>query len=162
MLVLAGLVAGGVAVVALTLLFAWPAGEGEVEGAVLTVGLVDDYAVGSVTEVGAGRFFLVRTSDEEFVALSWVDSHLRGCKVPWRPDFEFAGPNPIREGTGWFRDGCSGSTYDKLGRLVSGPSPRDLDRYVVTLLGDEVSVDTGAYVCGWAPPGASCLETTID
>ncbi len=121
MLVLAGLAVAGVAAVALALLFARPAGEGEVEGEVLTLGSVDDYAVGSVTEVGAGRFFLVRTSDEEFVALSWVDSHLRGCKVPWRPDFEFADPDPSGRAPAGSATGAAAPRTTSWAGSCSGP-----------------------------------------
>ena len=155
MLLFAGLLVAGVAAVVLTLLFARPAGEGE--GEVLTLGQADDYAVGSVTQVGEGRFWLVRTGEQEFLALSWVDPHL-GCTVPWDADFVWPDPDTGVETAGWFRNPCHGETYDKLGRRVFGPSRRDLDRYAVTVVDGEVSVDTGAYVCGWSPPGARCVE----
>jgi hypothetical protein len=74
-----------------------------------------------------GDFWLVKLDANTVVALSPIDSHIRHCHVPWRPDFVFNGE------TGWFRDPCSGSTYDLAGNRIFGPAPRGLDRYEVHL-----------------------------
>lgn len=154
-----GLLVAGVAMVVLALLFARPAGEGmpEEQGGPLTLGPVEDFAMGSVTEAPEGELWLVRVGEEEFLALSWRDPHM-GCRVPWNEDFVWPDQETGVETAGWFRNPCHGETYDKLGRRAFGPSPRDLDRYVVSIVDDEVVVDTSRYVCGWSPPGAACVE----
>ena len=147
------LFASALALAAIAIMFAWPSGEPD--NGVFDLGAVDDFSVRSVTTVEEGEFHLVRLDDGTFVALSWVDSHL-GCTVPWRERFVW----PDETGTprqGWFR-GCHGETYDITGHRVFGPSPRGLDRYPVTVMGGRVTVDTGRYLCGYAPPGADCVQ----
>lgn len=78
---------------------------------------------------------LVRLEDGEFRALYPYDPH-RGCAVAWRPDFEWEGR------TGWFRNSCHGELYDISGTRVSGPSPRDLDRFPVAVVDGRVIVTT--------------------
>ena len=154
----AGLLLSGAAVVVIALIFAWP-GSGPDDGR-FALGHVDDYRVGSVSTIKGGEFHLVRLSEERFIALSWIDSHLRRCTVPWRPDFVWPDARTGTDRSGWFRDPCSGSTYDKQGRRAFGPSPRDLDRFAVAIVDEMVIVDTAQYVCGQAPPGAGCVEAT--
>lgn len=126
--------------VAAVVLFAWPQ---DIPGRTrFDMGPTDAFAVGSVTTVEDGAFHLVRLSEEEFVALSWRDSHVRHCTVPWKPDFLWPDPDTGQPRRGWFRDPCGGSTYDKDGRRVFGPAPRSLDRYAVAIVRDRVIVDT--------------------
>ena len=144
----------GLGALAAVLLFTWPQ---DVSGhARFDVGSVDSFSVESVTTVEDGEFHLVRLDDETFVALSWRDPHL-GCMVPWKPDFVWPDPTTGRSKQGWFRNPCHGETYDIAGRRVFGPAPRDLDRYVVSIVGDRVFVNTDRFVCGHAPPGAPCV-----
>lgn len=155
-LLLVSLLALGVASIAGALIFAWP----HVRSAKthFDLGSVDGYDIGSVTQVPAGRFYLVRLGQDEFVAISWrTPGTYRQCTIPWRPTFLW--PDPENGGAlraGWFRDPCSGSTFDKDGTRVFGPSPRGLDRYVVSIVGGQIAVDTSRYVCGYAPPGVPC------
>lgn len=120
----------------LVALFSWPAGE-PATGAV-TVGSIDDFGIGSVTTYADGEFHLVRLSEDEFIALGARGSHVRACFVPWRPDFVWSRDGGTR---GWFRDPCSGSTYDKEGHRVFGPAPCDLARLPVRFVSDKVVVD---------------------
>ena len=148
------LLASVLALAAIAIIFAWPSREPG--NGVFDLGSVNDFSVGSVTTVEEGEFHLVRLDDGTFIALSWVDSHL-GCTVPWRENFVW----PDATGTprpGWFRNGCHGETYDITGRRVFGPSPRGLDRYPVSVVSGRVTVDTNRYVCGYAPPGADCVQ----
>ena len=145
------LLMSGVAIAAIALLFVWPSSEPESDG--FDLGAVDDYSIRSVTTVEEGGFHLVRLDEETFIALSWIDPHL-GCTVPWRPDFSW-------EGTlGWFRNPCHGETYNRAGLRVFGPSPRDLDRFVISIEDGRIIVDTRHYVCGFAPPDTSCGAPT--
>ena len=144
----------GLGALAAVLLFTWPQ---DVSGPTrFDVGPVDSFSVESVTTFEEGAFHLVRLDDETFVALSWRDPHL-GCMVPWRADFVWPDPTTGRSKQGWFRNPCHGETYDIAGRRVFGPAPRDLDRYVVSIVGDRVFVNTDRFVCGHAPPGAPCV-----
>ncbi len=146
-------VLGGLAAL---LLFTWP--QDSPSRTRFDLGSVDAYSVGSVTTVEEGAFHLVRLSEEAFIALSWTDSHVRHCTVPWKPDFVWPDPDTGQETRGWFRDPCGGSTYDKEGHRVFGPASRDLDRYSVSIAGDRVLVNTNSFVCGYALPGAPCVS----
>lgn len=111
------------------LAFFWPKNVGAF-GSKMTVGKVDDFAVGSVTRVREGRFFLVRIP-EGFLALYWKCPHL-GCTVPWQAEEQR------------FHCPCHGSIYDIDGERISGPTPRPLDLMAVSIVGGKVIVDTGA------------------
>lgn len=115
------------------------------------VGAVDDFEIGSVTTIPEGRFHVVRTTSDEFIALSWRNPGQSHCTVPWNRTSEW----PDASGDlahGWFRDPCTGSTFDKSGHRVFGPATRDMDRYPVTIVAGEVTVDSHHYVCGFSPP----------
>ena len=134
-------------------LFAWPKDSpGRTR---FDVGSVGSFDIGSVTTVDEGAFHLVRLSDETFIALSSRDSHLRECVVNWEPDLVWP-PRPGGGSLGWFRAYCSGTVFDKTGQREFGPSPRDLDRYSVSIVDDRVLVNTERFICGVAPPGAAC------
>src|SRR3990172_6101340 len=96
-LLFAGLVAFGLFILALLLVFVWPSVDSPQTH--FDLGPVDGYRIGSVTTVPEGKFHLVRLSEHEFIALSWVDPQ-GGCTVPWRPAFQFRGEH------GWFRNPC--------------------------------------------------------
>ena len=49
---------------------------------------------------------------------------------------------PFCESSGRFECPCHGSIYDLAGEYITGPAPRGMDRYEVTLDGDNVVVDT--------------------
>lgn len=140
---------GGAAITAMALVFAWPGSDSG--GGRFDLGHVDDYAIGSVSTIGEGEFHLVRLGNDTFIAMSWRDPHSE-CAVfsraddRWRPEIR-----------GSFRDPCHGSSYRMDGTRVFGPSPRDLDRFVVSIVNEDVIVDTARYVCGWSPPGAACV-----
>ncbi len=146
----------GVGTVAgVAILTAWLLWFSESEDSQFDLGPMDAFEVGSVTTVEQGKFHLARLSQEEFVALSWVDPHM-GCMVRWRADFVWPTSGNGEQKKGWFRNGCHGETYDTAGRLVFGPSPRDLDRFAVSIEDGRIIVDTSTYVCGRAPPGEPC------
>lgn len=86
-------------------------------------------------------FWLVRQGEAEFLALSQRDPESK-CTVPWRPEFEYRGWK------GWFRDPCHGATYDLPGRCFTGPCPRGLDRFPVTIRDGHVFVDTSRKILG--------------
>ncbi len=151
-LFLVGLASAAAASGALAAIFAWP--RPHVERTRFDLGPADDYRTGSVTKIIEGKFYLVRLSKDDFVAVSWHDP-FSGCAVPWRPEYVLRGHR------GWFRDPCHTSTYDREGRWVAGDHlPHDLYRFSVSLKNGRVIVDTSRYVCGFAPPGARCAGPT--
>ena len=133
----------------------------------VSIGLIENFPPGTVTSFRAvldvdGRdgFHIVRLDDGELLALRDRDTHL-GDPVPYRPDFVYAGrtgwfrgdPVPYRPDfvyagrTGWFR-GVHAETYDMAGRLVFGPTPRDLDRLAVEVRNGAVYVNPRAITPG--------------
>src|SRR5207247_5407987 len=80
------------------------------------------------------------------VALYQKCVHL-GCRVPWCTTSQ------------WFECPCHGSQYNRVGEKQGGPAPRGLDRFVLTVSGGNITVDTGLRVLGppvgTHPPGPS-------
>ena len=71
------------------------------------------------------------------VALYQKCVHL-GCRVPWCATSQ------------WFECPCHGSQYNRVGEKKGGPAPRGLDRFVVSVDGGVVTVDTKSIIVG--PP----------
>jgi cytochrome b6-f complex iron-sulfur subunit len=81
----------------------------------------------------------VYTGMEQYglVALYQRCVHL-GCRVPFCQTSQ------------WFECPCHGSKYNRVGEKKAGPAPRGLDRFVFTVAGGVVKVDTGTIILG--PP----------
>ena len=75
--------------------------------------------------------------DQGVVALYQKCVHL-GCKVPWCQSSQ------------WFECPCHGSRYNRVGEKKGGPAPRGLDRFVLSVSGGNIIVDTGQLILG--PP----------
>jgi Rieske Fe-S protein len=102
--------------------------EGEY-GGVVTVGLVDDFPLGSVIEFPEHRLFLIRSHDGGFLAVHNRCPHL-GCTVYWDPpQNHFVCP-------------CHASSFDFYGDFESPPVPRALDTCPVQIEDMTVQVDT--------------------
>ncbi len=103
-------------------------------------------------EVLAAKAFLVRV-EGELIALSETCTHL-GCRVPYC------------ESSNRFECPCHGSVYNRAGELITGPSPRGLDRHPVEVGEDGLLyINTESTIPGAAPgtltidepsPGPSC------
>ncbi len=103
-------------------------------------------------EVLAAKAHLVRI-DGELIALSEKCTHL-GCRVPYC------------ESSNRFECPCHGSVYNRAGELLTGPSPRGLDRHPIEIGADGlVYIDTSTKIDGVSPgtitmeepsPGDSC------
>ena len=113
-------------------------------GAKLTLGPVSSYPANSSTPVPSGRLYITNANDYIF-ALSEKCPHL-GCHVPYC------------QSSGRFECPCHGSIYDLAGEYVTGPAPRGMDRYKVTLVADHVVVDTGVLNSG-PPRGTNHILT---
>lgn len=121
------IVAGELAIGTVTLL--WPNKTGAFGGEI-TVGASSIPAVdGEPFRFAEGKFYIVHTKDG-IEALYWKCVHL-GCTVPW-----VAGQKR-------FICPCHGSVYTYDGARESGPAPRALDLFPVTVNADgSVVVDT--------------------
>ena len=74
---------------------------------------------------------IVKDTDGSYwIALYQRCVHL-GCTVPFRDDCES------------FKCPCHGSHYNVDGEYLDGPAPRSLDRFLLNLQGEDVSVNTG-------------------
>ncbi len=121
-------------------------------GAKLKVGTTSSFAEGTTTYVPEGSMYVVNAQRYLF-ALSEKCPHL-GCHVPYCAS------------SGRFECPCHGSIYDLAGEYVQGPAPRGMDRYQITLHGEDVIVDTGKLEPGpprgtkhflTPPKGPSCI-----
>lgn len=82
---------------------------------------------GDPISVPKGKFWLVRTRENQVVALYRVCTHL-GCLFNWRPEqYKFICP-------------CHGSQFQLDGTYIRGPAPRSADRFVVRLLDEQGTV----------------------
>ena len=126
-------------------------------GSVINAGKLDDI-LAYINEnnlpfySGTGRFYIVRYNgrpegDIDYAA-EGVEAdgvmplyqrcvHL-GCRVPFCVQSQ------------WFECPCHGSQYNQVGEKKGGPAPRGLDRFVVSVEGGTVVVDTKMVILG--PP----------
>ncbi len=80
---------------------------------------------------------IIANMEQGFVALYQRCVHL-GCRVPWCQTSQ------------WFECPCHGSQYNRVGEKKGGPAPRGLDRFVFSISGGAMTVDTSQVVLG--PP----------
>lgn len=81
-----------------------------------------------------------------------------GCRVPW------CGPSQ------GFECPCHGSKYNAIGEYFAGPAPRNLDRFVVELDGNNFIIKTGSIIQTPRAPvlsvpfpqGPSCIGVTSE
>lgn len=150
--------------VALVLLLLW---QSQPSGPTVVIGTVADYPVGSITqldlrvkltehvprvsdsadlEIAEVPIFLVNDSAAGLLALYAMDPHL-GCRVLLVSDLPpDSGFDPAPEVV--FLTPCHGEQYDLLGRYIAGPAPRGLDRFGVSVVGEDVVVDVAAFEYG--------------
>jgi nitrite reductase/ring-hydroxylating ferredoxin subunit len=100
----------------------------------VSAGTVDEFSYRAPRQFADDEFWITMVGDGEFVAVYDRDP-VSGCALVWGPKHEFAGE------TGWFRDPCTGSTYDLTGGCFDGPCEIGLNRMGVTVEGDELIVD---------------------
>jgi len=99
-------------------------------GTEIVAGQLDEFELGTVSQVTAGRFFVSRLEDGSLLALWQRCPHL-GCTVVWR------------DADGRFRCPCHSSLFDPRGEVISGPAPRPMDIFPVRVVDGRVVVDTG-------------------
>lgn len=130
----------GIAFLAVLVSFSWPETAVGSPTARIYAGSVDEFDVAQPVQFTEGKFWLVKQEGGSFIALYWKASAYRGCTVPWRKDFSFPDPRTGHDTRGWFRDPCSGSTWDVNGVRVFGPAPRNMDQFPIEIVGDKIYV----------------------
>ena len=91
-------------------------------------GSVEDFPKNSVTPDRINKYFLIRSEDGGFLALSLICSHL-GCSVLWDDSKkQFICP-------------CHSSAFDKYGNVINSPAPRPLDYFPVIIEAGKVKID---------------------
>lgn len=96
-------------------------------GTVIVAGSADSFLPGSVTPFPEGKFYLVRTEDGGFLALSRQCTHL-ACTVLWQGKT--------------FRCPCHGSEFESTGQVINPPASQALWRYEITIEDNRLVVDT--------------------
>jgi cytochrome b6-f complex iron-sulfur subunit len=110
--------------------------------------------------VGQGRFYIVEWTGQPgagqanypqlgvtangIMPLYQKCVHL-GCRVPFCQQSQ------------WFECPCHGSKYNDAGEYQLGPAPRGLDRFAMTMEGDQVIVDTSGVILG-PPRGTNTIN----
>jgi menaquinol-cytochrome c reductase iron-sulfur subunit len=74
--------------------------------------------------------YVLTENGRDFIALSNICTHL-GCRVRWIADRE------------QFYCPCHVGIFDKEGNVISGPPPRPLDRYMVKVEREQISILIG-------------------
>lgn len=84
------------------------------------IGPPEDYPPGSVTINTEQKVFIVRAKEGYFYTLSAVCTHL-GCIANWKAE------------DGIVACPCHGSKFDREGNVITGPAPRPLPRFAMSL-----------------------------
>jgi len=110
-----------------------PPKEAEVVVSSVKAGKLNEIAKdsGKIIKFGTKPVILIRTANDELRAFSATCTHL-DCTVQYRKDF----------GTIWCA--CHNGKYDLNGRNISGPPPRPLDEFRVTIQGDDILISKKA------------------
>jgi cytochrome b6-f complex iron-sulfur subunit len=110
-----------------------PPKQPEVEVTSVDAGKLSEIAQdsGRIVKFGSQPVLLIRTANNELRAFSAVCTHL-GCTVQYRSDL----------GVIWCA--CHNGKYDLNGRNISGPPPRPLDEYRVTVQSGDVIISKNA------------------
>lgn len=109
--------------------FLLPAEQTEAQPDTLKVGTLKDFGEGASKILKFGRFpiIVIRDLKGGFHALNATCTHL-DCIVQYKKDEDLV----------WCA--CHNGKYDLSGKNVSGPPPRPLDKYEVTLKGEDILV----------------------
>jgi Rieske Fe-S protein len=84
------------------------------------VGIPENYSPGSTTLIKEQKVYIVRAREGYFYALSAVCTHL-GCITNWKSE------------EGIIACPCHGSKFNNEGKKITGPAPRSLERFMITL-----------------------------
>jgi Rieske Fe-S protein len=106
-----------------------PPKQTEVEVTSVLVGKVEDIKPGEskIIRFGNKPVIIIRTDTDKFTAFSATCTHL-DCTVQYKKDEKII----------WCA--CHNGKYDLYGKNISGPPPKPLDKFTVTIKNDELIV----------------------
>ena len=131
---LSGGLAGFAAIIIYPILsFLNPPKQAELEVTNVIVGKVDDIKPGEskIIRFGNKPVIIIRMDDNNFRALSATCTHL-DCTVQYKKDEKII----------WCA--CHNGKYDLYGKNVSGPPPKPLDKFNVSIKNDELIISKEA------------------
>lgn len=99
---------------------------------------ITEYPAGAIEKAKAVYSAAELTGMEAGVLALYQKCPHLGCRVPSCPTSQ------------WFECPCHGSQYNQAGEKKGGPAPRGMDRFVMEVSGDVLTVDTGTVLQG--PP----------
>jgi len=144
---------------AATVAFLWPNLKGGF-GSVITAGTIKDIQAaieetGQPFYYGAGRFYIVAYKGAGKDTATGIDYEAEGVlKEGLMPLYQrcvhLGCRVPFCQQSGWFECPCHGSKYNGAGEYELGPAPRGMDRFKITIDGENVKVDTSEVITG--PP----------
>jgi cytochrome b6-f complex iron-sulfur subunit len=100
------------------------------EDVIIKAGIIEDFAINSVTAIPQGQFYLSCLEDGSFLALSRTCTHL-GCSVPWDV------------GAHKFICPCHGSSFAITGEVLTAPATRSLNTHPLRIENGVIYVNTG-------------------
>ena len=98
-------------------------------GSQIIAGTLEEFEPGTMSYVRKGRLYISRLEDGGVLAMWQKCTHL-GCTVPWRQE------------AGEFNCPCHSSIFNRKGEVMSGPAPRPLDLFAVSVKDGKLVVDT--------------------
>lgn len=109
--------------------FLKPPKQKEVEVSSITIENADDMKLGDskIVRFGNEPVIIIKSGEEKFIAFSATCTHL-DCTVQYKKE----------EGVIWCA--CHNGKYDLLGKNISGPPPKPLNRYNIEQKNNELVV----------------------
>jgi cytochrome b6-f complex iron-sulfur subunit len=110
-------------------------------GGKVTLGKPSAFPMPSITQFLDAHAYLSHVP-EGFLALWWKCPHL-GCTVQWHPE------EPTEDTLapmGRFHCPCHGSIYNRYGQIISGPAPRPMDLFQLSLVSGQLVADTSIVI----------------
>jgi cytochrome b6-f complex iron-sulfur subunit len=143
---------------AASLAFLWPSNKGGF-GSEIKVGAIEDIK----TAIADGNGFAYYPEGRMWI-VPYPEAALSKAQAVYSPQ-ELAGMEagilalyqkcphlgcrvPQCETSQWFECPCHGSQYNHVGEKKGGPAPRGMDRFAMTVDGDNLTVDTGTIIQG--------------
>jgi len=137
-----------------SLAFLWPNLKGGF-GSVINVGSLSDIKnqiqqSGQPYYYGAGRVYIVPYNGTPTKDVNYEDEGVasQGIMALYQRCVHLGCRVPFCQTSKWFECPCHGSKYNEAGEYQLGPAPHGMDRFKISIQGDNVFVDTSVTVIG--------------
>ena len=139
--------------------FLWPRPSGGFGSKVKigTIGSINDAIASSAPAVNFSYFSEAQTylqafpldpatqaAAEEVYSGAVLDGMKQGYVALWQKCPHLGCKVPVCGTSQWFECPCHGSQYNRVGEKKAGPAPRGMDRFPISIDGDDIIVDTGS------------------